>query len=271
MVNMNILLFGATGMIGQGVLRECLLDPDVRRVQTVGRTATGVPHPKLREVVHTDLLYYASTEDQLSGFDACFFCLGVSSAGMAEADYERVTYRVTLAAAETLSRLNPGMTFIYVSGAGTDSSEHGRAMWARVKGKTENGSLAVQGRLYVPPRRNPAAARRAIEDGGVPRPLFTHQAPFANPSPGRAGPDRHNRTDGPRHAHRCQAGRPEADSRKLRHQRHRASGNRSLSGKSLGKSRIRRQAGCVGTRQMPRHRFLDHGREEGYRGVKGDP
>jgi len=135
MVNMNILLFGATGMIGQGVLRECLLDPDVRRVQTVGRTATGVPHPKLREVVHTDLLYYASTEDQLSGFDACFFCLGVSSAGMAEADYERVTYRVTLAAAETLSRLNPGMTFTYVSGAGTDSSEHGRAMWARVKAR----------------------------------------------------------------------------------------------------------------------------------------
>jgi uncharacterized protein YbjT (DUF2867 family) len=143
MVNMNILLFGATGMIGQGVLRECLLDPDVRRVQTVGRTATGVPHPKLREVVHTDLLYYASTEDQLSGFDACFFCLGVSSAGMAEADYERVTYRVTLAAAETLSRLNPGMTFIYVSGAGTDSSEHGRAMWARVKGKTENALLRL--------------------------------------------------------------------------------------------------------------------------------
>jgi uncharacterized protein YbjT (DUF2867 family) len=143
MVNMNVLLFGATGMIGQGVLRECLLDPDVRRVQTVGRTATGVPHPKLREVVHTDLLYYASTEDQLSGFDACFFCLGVSSAGMAEADYERVTYRVTLAAAETLSRLNPGMTFIYVSGAGTDSSEHGRAMWARVKGKTENALLRV--------------------------------------------------------------------------------------------------------------------------------
>ena len=140
---MNVLLFGATGMIGQGVLRECLLDPDVRRVQTIGRTATGVLHAKLRELVHTDMLYYASIEDQLSGFDACFFCLGISSAGMAEADYERVTYRVTLAAAETLSRLNPGMTFIYVSGAGTDSSEHGRTMWARVKGKTENALLRL--------------------------------------------------------------------------------------------------------------------------------
>jgi len=140
---MNVLLFGATGMVGQGVLRECLLDPDVHAVQTVGRTATGVRHAKLREIVQSNLDQYSSVGADWSGFDACFFCLGVSSAGMKEADYERVTYGITLAAAETLSRLNAGMTFIYVSGAGTDSTGHGRAMWARVKGKTENALLRL--------------------------------------------------------------------------------------------------------------------------------
>jgi uncharacterized protein YbjT (DUF2867 family) len=140
---MNVLIFGATGMVGQGVLRECLQDAGVERVQTVGRTATGVRAPKLREIVHANLTSYASIEAQLSGFDACFFCLGVSSVGMSEADYERVTYDITLAAAQTLVHLNPGMTFVYVSGAGTDSSERGRMMWARVKGKTENALLRL--------------------------------------------------------------------------------------------------------------------------------
>jgi uncharacterized protein YbjT (DUF2867 family) len=140
---MNILLFGATGMVGQGVLRECLHDPGVQLVRTVGRTPTGVQHPKLREIAHQDLWHFASIETELSGFDACFFCLGVSSAGMKESAYERVTYGITLAAAETLSRLNANMTFIYVSGAGTDSSEHGRIMWARVKGKTENALMRL--------------------------------------------------------------------------------------------------------------------------------
>jgi uncharacterized protein YbjT (DUF2867 family) len=140
---MNVLLFGATGMVGQGVLRECLLDPEVERVETVGRTGTRQVHPKLREVVHEDLWHYESIEPELAGFDACFFCLGVSSAGMKEADYARVTYDITMAAAETLARLNPGMTFIYVSGAGTDSSEQGRSMWARVKGKTENALVRL--------------------------------------------------------------------------------------------------------------------------------
>ena len=130
-------------MIGQGVLRECLLDPGVQLVKTVGRIATGVRHTKLREVVHKDLLNCSSIEMELSGFDACFFCLGVSSAGMTAADYEPVTYGIAMAAAETLSRLNPQMTFVYVSGAGTDSSEHGRVMWARVKGKTENALLRL--------------------------------------------------------------------------------------------------------------------------------
>ena len=140
---MNVLIFGATGMVGQGVLRECLQDPDVQLVETIGRTATGVQHLKLRELVHQDLWHYAAIEASLSGFDACFFCLGISSSGMKEEDYERVTYGITLAAAEVLCRLNPQMTFIYVSGAGTDSSEHGRVMWARIKGKTENALLRL--------------------------------------------------------------------------------------------------------------------------------
>jgi uncharacterized protein YbjT (DUF2867 family) len=140
---MKVLIFGATGMIGQGVLRECLLDPDVVVVQTVGRAATGVKHAKLREIVHSDLMHYAEVEDDLRGFDACFFCLGVSSAGMSESEYERMTYGITMAAAETLSRLNRGMTFVYVSGAGTDSSEKGRSMWARMKGRTENALLRL--------------------------------------------------------------------------------------------------------------------------------
>jgi uncharacterized protein YbjT (DUF2867 family) len=114
---MDVLLFGATGMVGQGVLRECLRDPGVQRVVAIGRSRPGVEDPKLREIVHQDLWHYAAVEPDMSGFDACFFCLGVSSAGMKEDDYERVTYGITMAAAETLSRLNPGMTFIYVSAA----------------------------------------------------------------------------------------------------------------------------------------------------------
>jgi uncharacterized protein YbjT (DUF2867 family) len=138
---MNVVLFGATGMVGQGVLRECLLDPAVDRVLSISRSANGQQHPKLRELLHADFLNYSAIEDQLTGFDACFFCLGVSSAGMAEDKYTRLTYDITLTAARTLSRINPNMTFIYVSGMGTDSSERGRSMWARVKGKTENDLL----------------------------------------------------------------------------------------------------------------------------------
>jgi uncharacterized protein YbjT (DUF2867 family) len=140
---MKVLIFGATGMVGQGVLRECLLDAGVSAVQTVGRSATGVMNPKLREILHPDLVHYSEIEDKLAGFDACFFCLGVSSAGMPEPEYDRLTFGITMAAAETLSRLNPDMTFIYVSGAGTDSSERGRSMWARVKGRTENALLRL--------------------------------------------------------------------------------------------------------------------------------
>ena len=140
---MNVVLFGATGMVGQGVLRECLIDPEVQMVLSIGRRPTGRQDAKLREVVHRDFLDFSAIENELSGFDACFFCLGVSSLGMKEDDYRRVTYDFTLAAARTLARLNPGMTFVYVSGTGTDSSERGRVMWARVKGQTENALLAL--------------------------------------------------------------------------------------------------------------------------------
>ncbi len=130
-------------MVGQGVLRECLLDNDVQLVQTVGRSPSGVRHSKLNEVVHADLWNFDSIESRLIGFEACFFCLGVSSAGMKPDVYERITYGLTVAAAETVARLNPQMTFVYVSGAGTDSSEKGRSMWARVKGRTENALLRL--------------------------------------------------------------------------------------------------------------------------------
>ncbi len=140
---MKVLIFGATGMVGQGVLRECLCDPAVDRVVTVGRAATGQADPKLDEIVLADLFAIQTIEDQLGGYDACFFCLGVSSIGMAEADYTRVTHDLTVTVGALLARLNPGMTFVYVTGAGTDTSEQGRLMWARVKGRTENALSAM--------------------------------------------------------------------------------------------------------------------------------
>jgi uncharacterized protein YbjT (DUF2867 family) len=140
---MKVIVFGATGMVGQGVLRECLLDPGVDRVLVVGRTPTGQRNDKLEELIHRDFTDFGTAAPALTGYDACFFCLGVSSVGMNEKDYTRVTYDFTMAAAETLARQNPGMTFIYVSGASTDSTEKGRSMWARVKGRTENALLRL--------------------------------------------------------------------------------------------------------------------------------
>jgi len=139
----RIILFGATGMVGKGALRECLLDLEVESVLTVGRSATGQQHEKLREIVHKDFFNFSAIESNLRGYDACFFCLGVSSAGMTEQEYTRLTYDITMAAAQTLAKLNPNMTFLYISGMGTDSSERGRSMWARVKGKTENALLRL--------------------------------------------------------------------------------------------------------------------------------
>jgi uncharacterized protein YbjT (DUF2867 family) len=147
--SMKILVFGATGMIGRGALREALMDPGVELVQTVGRAATGWQDAKLREVVHADLWDYSAVEGQLQGFDACFFCLGTPSGGKSEAEYSRITYDLTLAAAQTLARLNPNMVFIYVSGEGADSTEQGNVMWARVRGRTENALLRLPFRTYI--------------------------------------------------------------------------------------------------------------------------
>jgi len=140
---MKIILFGASGMVGRGALRELLQDPDVEAVLAVGRSATGQHNPKLKELVQEDVSDLRMLEGELKGYDACLFCLGISAAGMSESDYKRVTYDLTLKVAQTLERLNPKMTFVYVSGGGTDATERGRVMWARVKGATENALLAM--------------------------------------------------------------------------------------------------------------------------------
>lgn len=140
---MNVILFGATGMVGSGVLSVCLRDPEVRSVVAIGRSATGNAHPKLREIRHSDFFDYSGLEAEFAAATACYFCLGVSSLGLDEAAYTRLTYDLTLAAARAMVAANPGMTFCYVSGTGTDSTERGSRMWARVKGRTENHLLGL--------------------------------------------------------------------------------------------------------------------------------
>jgi uncharacterized protein YbjT (DUF2867 family) len=140
---MKVILFGATGMVGQGVLRECLADPGVESVLTIGRRATGQQHPKLREVALPDLTDYSSIASELSGYGACFFCLGVTSAGMTEAEYRRVTVDIAVAAGRVLAERSPEMTFVFVSGQGSDGTGKSRAMWSRVKGEAENAILAM--------------------------------------------------------------------------------------------------------------------------------
>jgi uncharacterized protein YbjT (DUF2867 family) len=140
---MKVIIFGASGMVGQGVLRECLVDPGVERVLSVARRTGGKQDAKLREILHADFFDYAAIESELTRYDACFFCLGVSSVGMDAERYRHLTYDLTMAAATTLARLNPGMVFTYVTGRGTDSTEQGSLMWARVKGKTENDLLKL--------------------------------------------------------------------------------------------------------------------------------
>ncbi|MEP7317271.1 MAG: NAD-dependent epimerase/dehydratase family protein [Panacibacter sp.] len=135
---MKVILTGATGMVGEGVLHECMQHPSVEGILVINRKPCGVVHSKLKEIIHSDFFDISIIENQLTGYDACFFCLGVSSVGMKEPEYYKLTYTLTLHVAETLSRLNTGMTFCYISGASTDSTEKGRSMWARVKGKTEN-------------------------------------------------------------------------------------------------------------------------------------
>jgi uncharacterized protein YbjT (DUF2867 family) len=140
---MKVILFGSTGMIGQGVLRECLLDDGVESVLAIVRKKSGQTHEKLTELEHRDFGDLSAIESELRGHDACFFCLGVSAVGMSEADYTKITYDYALAAGKSLAKVAPDTTFIYVSGGGTDSSEKGGTMWARVKGKTENALLAL--------------------------------------------------------------------------------------------------------------------------------
>ena len=139
----RVIVTGATGMVGEGVMHECLLHPAVSEVLIIVRKSTGVTHPKLKEIVHADFYNIDPIKEHLAGYDACFFCLGISSVGMKEDDYYKVTYTLTMHVAEILVKQNPFMTFCYISGAGTDSSEMGRLMWARVKGKTENDLLKL--------------------------------------------------------------------------------------------------------------------------------
>jgi len=135
---MKVILFGGTGMVGQGVLRECLLDERVERVLAVGRSPVGTTHAKLAETVRDDLFDLSGVRDRFTGYDACFFCVGASSVGMSDDEYRRITYDLTLAAAGTVAIASPGLTFIYVSALGADSSQSSRVRWARVKGATEN-------------------------------------------------------------------------------------------------------------------------------------
>ncbi len=137
----KVIITGATGMIGKGVLLECLDHDSIDEVLVIGRNPVRMDHPKLKELIHKDFSDFINIQDHLSGYDTCFFCLGISSVGMKEKQYKRITYDFTLTLAKTLYEINPKMTFNYVSGESTDSTEKGRAMWARVKGKTENDLL----------------------------------------------------------------------------------------------------------------------------------
>lgn len=142
-MKINAIITGATGMVGEGVLHECLKHHDVESVLVINRKPCEVKHEKLKEIVHKDLFDLSSIEDQLAGYDACYFCAGVSSVGKNEDEYKHITYDLTMSFAKTVIKLNPDMTFCYVSGVGTDSTENGRSMWARVKGKTENDLLKL--------------------------------------------------------------------------------------------------------------------------------
>lgn len=137
-MKLKVIITGATGMVGEGVMQECIANPNVEKILLINRKPSGVAHPKVTEILHNNFSDISPIVDQLKGYDACYFCLGVSSVGMKEEAYYAVTYTLTLNFARSLATVNPGMTFCYVSGAGTDSSEKGKVMWARVKGKTEN-------------------------------------------------------------------------------------------------------------------------------------
>lgn len=145
----KVIVTGATGMVGEGVMHECLLDPEISEVLLINRRPSGFTHPKLKEVIHPDFLNFHNVPVNFKQYNACFFCLGVSSVGMSKADYERQTYDLTLEVAKTMAAQNPDITFCYVTGSGTDSSEKGRSHWARVKGKTENDLLKLFKNAYM--------------------------------------------------------------------------------------------------------------------------
>lgn len=142
-MKIRAIITGVTGMVGEGVLHECLHSDDVEQVLILGRRPYGLVHPKVKEIVHADLYDLSALEDQLRGYNACYFCLGTSSVGMSEEDFTKITYTLTMHVATVLSRQNTDMTFCYVSGGGTDSTEKGRVMWARVKGRTENDLMKL--------------------------------------------------------------------------------------------------------------------------------
>jgi uncharacterized protein YbjT (DUF2867 family) len=147
--SLRVILFGASGMVGSAVLSECLTDDRVEAVLCVGRSSCGQSHPKLKELLHGDLFDLGPLAAQLTGYNACFFTLGTSSVGMNEADYTRVTYDLTMAVANELLKHNPGLAFCFISGVGTDETEQGRVMWARIKGKAENALLRLPFRAAV--------------------------------------------------------------------------------------------------------------------------
>ena len=142
-MKIKAIVTGVTGMVGEGVMHECLLHPDVEQVLIINRKSSGVSHPKLKEIIHSNFFDLSAIEEQLKNYNACYFCLGVTSVGLKEPEYKKLTYDLTMHVATTLSKLNPDMTFCYVSGASTDSTEKGKSMWARVKGKTENDLMKL--------------------------------------------------------------------------------------------------------------------------------
>jgi uncharacterized protein YbjT (DUF2867 family) len=142
-MKIKAIITGATGMVGEGVLIECIKHPDVESVLIIGRKSCGIKHPKLNEVIHKDFFDLTEIKDQLSGYNACYFCSGISSLGKREEEYTKITYDLTMSFAGTIAQINPGMDFVYVSGTGTDNTEKGKIMWARVKGKTENDLLKL--------------------------------------------------------------------------------------------------------------------------------
>ena len=184
MIKIKAVIFGATGMVGEGVLMKALANTDVESVLVIGRRSCGMNHIKLKEIVHKNFYDYSAIKNEISGYNACFFCLGVSSIGMNEKDYSWITYDLTMKAASALSNLNKDMTFCYVSGQGTDTSEMGRLMWARVKGKTENDLMKLPFKAvynyrpgFIKPVKGQKYAYKASRVAGVFYPIIMALVP----------------------------------------------------------------------------------------------